>query len=101
MAQTKIKTPANVVERNLLLTEEIIKYLLNNPQTFSVLPEKFELVILPENDPEMRLYNLDLLDEYREQGEAVVFAQVTLKSPGKRIALQNSPNLYAPVAIAA
>ena len=78
MAQTKMKPPANVVERNILLTKEIMRYLLDNPQAFSVLPEKFELVILPEDDPEMRLYNLELLDEYRGQGEAIVFAQVKL-----------------------
>ena len=63
MAQVEIVAPANVVKRNILLVKEIMRHLLNNPQVFSSLPDKFELVILPEDDPEMRLYNLELLDK--------------------------------------
>ena len=62
MAQVEIVAPANVVKRNILLVKEIMQHLLNNPQVFSSLPDKFELVILPEDDPEICLYNLELLD---------------------------------------
>ena len=42
----------DIVERNISLTGEIMRYLLDNPQVFASLPDNFELVILPENDPE-------------------------------------------------
>ena len=50
MAKPRVKK--EVVERNVRLTGEIIKYVLNNPKILEVLPEKFELVLLPEDDPE-------------------------------------------------
>ena len=99
MAQTKMMIPSNVVQRNILLVKEIMQYLLDNPQVFSSLPDKFELVVLPEDDPEMRLYNLDLLDKYGSEGKPIVFARV--KVEGESIAIQDRPSLYAPVPIAA
>lgn len=98
MAQAKVMKPANVVERNIVLVKEIMRYLLDNPQVFTALPDKFELVVLPEDDPEMRLYNLDLLDRYGSEGKPIVFARV--KVAGERIALQDRPSLYAPIPIA-
>ncbi len=91
-------TPSNVVERNISLVKEIMEYLLDNPQVFSSLPDKFELVVLPEDDPEMRLYNLDLLDRYGSEGKPIVFARV--KVDGKNITIQDRPSLYAPIPIA-
>jgi hypothetical protein len=46
MAKTKVND--KVVERNVHLTGEIVKYILDNPKMLDVLPEKFELVLLPE-----------------------------------------------------
>jgi hypothetical protein len=64
MARTKVSGPKDIVERNIALTGELVRYLLEQPQVFSSLPEDFGLVILPDDDPEMRLYNLELLDTY-------------------------------------
>ncbi len=97
MAQVKIVAPANVVKRNILLVKEIMRHLLNNPQVFSSLPDKFELVILPEDDPEMRLYNLELLDKYESGDKPIVFARVKRET---NIEIQNRPRLYAPIPIA-
>jgi len=91
-------TPSNVVERNILLVKEIMRYLIDNPQVFSSLPDKFELVVLPADDPEMRLYNLDLLDRYGSEDKPIVFARV--KVEGESIAIQDQPSLYAPIPIA-
>ena len=98
MAQAKMMPPANVVERNILLVKEIMGYLLDNPQVFSSLPDKFELVVLPEDDPEMRLYNLDLLDRYGSEDKPIVFARV--KVAGDSVAIQDRPSLYAPIGTA-
>jgi len=82
-----------VVERNVRLTGEIIKYMLNNPKMLDVLPGKFELVLLPENDPELRQLNLDLLDKYGSQGKSIVFARIK----ASRITARSKPNIFVPV----
>jgi hypothetical protein len=92
MAETKI----NVVEKNILLVGKLMRFLLNQPQILSALPESFELIILPDDDPEMRLYNLDLLDMYDSEGKPVVFAR--MKSSGELDFEQVQASLYVPIA---
>ena len=92
MAKTKVKD--EVVERNVRLTGEIIKYILNHPSMLEVMPEKFELVLLPEDDPEVRQLNLDLLDKYGSEGKPIVFARVNTHAAKS----QWKPNIFVPVA---
>jgi hypothetical protein len=99
MAQTKVNKSAKIVERNILLVGEITRYLLNNPEIFNSLPDNFELVILPDDDPEMRLYNLELLDRYGSEGKPIVFARVSAHQ--KNSSMQTAPSLFVPVPLAA
>lgn len=96
MASPTIKKPQDVVERNIQLTGELMRYLLEHPQVFQSLPDQFELIILPEDDPELRLYNLELLDKYGTEGKPVVFVRMPVKQD-KAIS-QQYLNLYVPVA---
>jgi hypothetical protein len=96
MAQNQITPPPNVVERNLALTADIMRYLMSQPQVLEALPDKFELVILPEDDPEIRLYNLELLDRYGSTGKPLVFAR--LKSHPGSDTHPLPPSLFVPVA---
>jgi hypothetical protein len=96
MARTKVSGPKDVVERNIALTGELMRYLLEQPQVFDSLPENFELIILPDDDPEMRLYNLKLLDAYGSEGKPIVFARI--KSSREGVLRQERPSLYVPVA---
>ena len=98
MAQAKVNTPSDVVERNLWLTGEIMRYLLNNPQIFDSLPDNFELVVLPDDDPDIRLHNLDLLDRYGSEGKPIVFARI--RSKPTHIPGSISPSLFVPVSLA-
>ena len=97
MAQIEMNSHKDVVERNLALTSEIMRYLLNQPQIFNALPDKFELVILPENDPEMRLHNLELLDRYGSEGKPVVFARIRAHQVDE--SGQQKPSIFVPVAV--
>ena len=97
MAQAKVNRPYDVVERNLRLTEEIMRNLLNNPQVFNFLPDNFELVILPDDDPDMRLYNLDLLDRYGSEGKPIVFARI--RSHPTHIPDSISSSLFVPISL--
>lgn len=92
MAKPKVKE--EVIERNVRLTGEIIKYIFNNPKMLEVLPENFELVLLPEDDPEVRQLNLDLLDKYGSEGKPIVFARVNTHG----ITAKWKPSIFVPVA---
>ncbi|MBI5291619.1 MAG: hypothetical protein HY872_07070 [Chloroflexi bacterium] len=99
MAQAKMKAPANAVERNIQLTGEIMRYLMAHPQVFDSLPDKFELIILPEDDPEIRQYNLDLLDKYGSEGKPIVFARLTSRQGATPT--YPPPSLFVPLPFAA
>ena len=81
------------------LTQEVMRYLLANSQTFDYLPDKFELVILPEDDAELRLYNLELLDKFAVEDTPIVFAH-TKTTKEKSVSPQNL-KLFAPLPLAA
>lgn len=76
MEEPQITTPANVVERNIRLTGQVMKFILDHPKTLDSLPDRFELVVLPDDDPEMCLYNLRLLSKHEKEGNEIVFAQL-------------------------
>jgi len=86
-----VEKASEVVKRNISLTGKVMDYLLNHPQIFASLPEQFELVILPENDPEMRMYNLSPLDQFGNEGKEIVFARI-----GEDVK-EMQPRFFAPV----
>ncbi len=71
-----------------------MRYLLKQPNIFESLPDNFELVVLPDDDPELRLYNLELLDTYGSQGKQIVFARV--KSSRASLKELDTARLYVP-----
>ncbi len=91
----RIKKPKDAVERNIALLEILMRYLLAKPQVFEALPDNFELIILPEDDPEMLQYNLALLNEYGSAGKPIVFARVRSNLDLTRI----GPDIYVPLAV--
>ena len=95
MAQEIVKVPSDVVEKNIALTGRIMQYLLEHPDVLASLPDEFELVVLAEDDPEMRQYNLELLDLYTDEGRPVVFARAQTRP--KRGRSVTRPVLFAPV----
>jgi len=96
--QSSRKTPKDVVERNILLTGDFMRYLLAQPHIFDSLPDEFELVILPQDDPELSLYNIEMLDAFGSEGKPVVIARM---ESSRDIDFQHTqPNLYVPLAVA-
>jgi hypothetical protein len=57
------------------LLGDVMRYLLAEPQLLASLPEDFELVILPDDDPVLRRYNLELVDAYESAGKPIVFVR--------------------------
>jgi hypothetical protein len=91
-----IRHPKRVVERNIALLGEVMRYLLAEPQLLASLPEDFELVILPDDDPVLRRYNLELVDAYESAGKSIVF--VRTKAARTPDPVRARPSLYVPLA---
>lgn len=96
MAKRMNDRGSEIVKRNIALLDTLMRYLVAEPHIFSALPDNFELVILPEDDPEIRLYNLDLLDRLGAEGKPVVLAR--LKSSQHLDLKRAKPDLYVPIA---
>ena len=92
-----VEEPQNVIERNTVLTGQVTRYILDNPQILDSLPESFEIVILPNDDPEMQAYNLALHDQYRSADKPVVFVRLGSKQNGS--GQEPSLDLYVPLAV--
>jgi len=96
MAQKNVKHPSDVVERNLKLVQALMKYLYQNPRLFQSLPDDFDLIVLPDDDPEIRLFNLEVLDKSDRKDKPVVFSRIRASLSGTPNQWQ--PDLYAPEA---
>ena len=97
MEKSTINHSLSVIERNISLTGELMRYLFENPQILQSLPVRFEMVILPDDDPEIRLYNLELLDSWMQQDAPVVFARIKAKSFDSKNSVK-ACDFYAPIA---
>lgn len=91
--------PRKVVERNAALLGLWTKYVVAHPEILDGLPDNFELVILPDDDPDLRRYNLDLLSSFGSEGRPVVF--VRLKSSKQTDFETAPPSIYVPLPLAA
>ena len=96
MAKNKMKAPKDAVERNLALTGQVMQYILEQPHVLDSLPDDFVLVTLPEDDPEISRYNIELLETFGKGGKPIVFAR--LKSSRASLVEQEPPSLYIPLA---
>ena len=95
-SRVPVKHPKRVIERNIALLGDVMRYLLSEPQLFASLPENFELVILPDDDPVLRRYNLELVNAYESAGKPIVFVRTKAARTPDPARLR--PSLYVPLA---
>lgn len=97
MAESKLSgNSKQVVERNIALTGQFTRYLMEHPALFAALPDQFELVLLPQNDTELQLYNLHLLEKFGSEDRPVVLAR--MNGAGVEVTAQPPPQIYVPLA---
>lgn len=69
-------TERKLFEKNLELSSEFSKYLLDCPELEKQIPEGAQIVFLVESDPELTRRNQELARDYRKNGQPVVFVRV-------------------------
>ena len=98
-AKVTTRKPRKVVERNMAMLGQWTHYLIAHPEILDHLPDKFELIILPDDDVALRRYNLDLLSIYGSRGKPVVFVRLT--SSKQTDFEKTPPSIYVPLPLAA
>ena len=69
-------TEDELVGKNLILTTEFDRYLLEHPEFSESITPNAQIVLLPEDDPELSRRNLELSEAQREPGQPVVYVRI-------------------------
>jgi len=77
-----------IVEKNITLSFEFERYLLEHPEMLEQIPNGAQVVLLPQDDPELYQINLKAAQEARRAGDAapLVYVEIeALVSPRSRL----------------
>jgi len=69
-------TENETIKRNLDLLNEFMKIAFDRPEILDKIPKESELIILPENDPELYAANLKIKQSLEEKGGKVVVVRM-------------------------
>jgi len=69
-------TEDELVAKNLILTTEFDRYVLEHPEFAEQIPPNAQVVLLPEDDPELSERNLEISRKQREPGQPVVYVRI-------------------------
>jgi len=74
-------TDEEIFERNLILTTEFDRYILEHPEFAKKIPANAQIVLLPEDDAELRKKNFEIAKAQREPGQQVIYVQIEKVAP--------------------
>lgn len=76
-----------LVEKNIELSFEFTRYLLDHPELEDRIPKGAQVVLLPEYDEKLKRFNMRTARKQREDGQPVVYVSI------KRLALDRASRL--------
>jgi len=65
-----------MIERNIELSAEFSRFLLEHPEMEGKIPVEAELILLPEFDQELKIFNLQLEKNIEAEGGKVVYISI-------------------------
>lgn len=71
-----------MAKKNIDLNFAFMQYILDHPDFLDTLPPDFQLLILPEDDPELARRNQELLKEH-DFGKPIVLVKMKTPQPAK------------------
>lgn len=74
-------TEQEIFTKNLILSTEFDRYILEHPEFAEKIPLDAQVVFLPENDPELCRINMEIADRQREEGQQVVYVHIGSIAP--------------------
>ena len=69
-------TEDELIGKNLILTTEFDRYVLEHPEFSDKIPPNAQIVLLPEDDPELSRRNQEISKVQREPGQPVVYVRI-------------------------
>lgn len=70
-----------VVDKNLELLGEFMRYAFDHPEVLDQIPKGAEIVILPDDDPELCKENLKIAKSHQKKGLPVVVVRMQMPKP--------------------
>jgi len=70
-----------IVRKNLELLDIFMKYAFDNPEVLDKIPENAQVVILPENDPELYEENTKIIEAHRKKRMPVAIFRMKIPEP--------------------
>ncbi len=75
---------ADLFQRNMTLSFEFSRYLLDHPEIEAQIPEEALVVLLPEDDPALCDYNRRTSEKERASGQPMVYIRLPSLLPEQR-----------------
>lgn len=76
-----IYSQETIVEKNITLSFEFERYILEHPDVLDQIPNGAEVVLLPKDDPELYQINLEAARKARRPGVPVVYIEIEAVAP--------------------
>ncbi len=70
-----------IFSKNLILGTEFDRYVIEHPEFAKKIPQNAQIVLLPEDDPELRKKNIEISKAQREPGQPVVYVHIETVAP--------------------
>ena len=74
-------TEEEIFSKNLILTTEFDRYVLEHPDFAEKIPKNAQIVLLPEDDLELRQKNIEIAEAQRELDQPVVYVEIERVAP--------------------
>jgi len=74
-------TEQEIFSKNLILSTEFDRYVLEHPEFADRIPENAQVVLLPEDDQGLREKNIEIAKAQREPGQPVVYVEIEKVAP--------------------
>ena len=74
-------TEQEIFTKNLILSTEFDRYLLDHPALAEKIPLNAQVVFLPENDSEFCKINMKIAKKQREKGQKIVYVHIGFVAP--------------------
>ena len=82
----------DIFTKNLILGEEFTRYLVEHPEFSEKIPKGAQVILLPQNDPELADYNRKIARKHVDDGSLVVY--VTIEGLAEQKSRLINPELH-------
>jgi hypothetical protein len=76
-----IMTEEEIFSKNLILSTEFDRYILEHPEFAEKIPFNAQIVLLPESDKELCRINMEIAERQLEEGQQAVYIHIGQIAP--------------------